>query len=266
MNYKKDPVMKKLMLALLLLLFSTSVFAHDYWLTVDNYSPKVNDEITVTVCYGHTFPSDGTASSNNIDRIVLVEPDGVIKNLPFKTEGDDHKILPITVKMTKQGTNYIVLYRKPGFSSHTTTGYVSKPKDEVENVIETSYSEGCRITSVTVGKSSGALPASVFGQNRFRLETDADLGNVKVGDTIPVKLFLDGEPYRTYIYATYDTFSQEKDTYAYATRIPSADLTGKITITHPGLWIIVAKDDIPYTDPAKADNYSFGCNITFMAK
>jgi len=195
-----------------------------------------------------------------------VEPDGKATPLPFQTEGEQNTILPIKVKVTKQGTNYIVLMRKAGFSSHTTTGYVSKPKDELDNVIETSFSEGCRITAVTVGKPSGTLPASIFGTNRFRLESSMDFGNVHVGDTVPIKLFLDGEPYRTYIYATYDTFSTEKDTYAYATRVPSGDFTGKITVTKPGLWIIVAKDDIPYIDQKKADNYSFGTNITFMVK
>ncbi len=260
--------MKKILFTFILLLVCGNVFAHDYWLIVDNYSPAVNEEITVTVCYGHAFPSDGDASAKSVEKIMLVEPDGKTRDLPFQTEGDRNIIRPIKVKMTKQGTNYIVLVRKAGYSSRTTKGYISKPKDELENVLSSSFSEGCRIAAVAVGKPSGTLPESIFGQNRFNMEVGTDLGNICIGDTIPIKLFLDGDPYRTYIYATYDTFSEERDTFAYATRIPSqsGNFTGKITVNTPGIWIIVAKDKIPYNDPEKADEYSFGCNITFMVK
>jgi uncharacterized GH25 family protein len=258
--------MKKLFWASFLFLFCGSAFAHDYWLTVDNYFPKPNTEITVNVCYGHKFPAESMGSSKSVDKILLVEPDGKVTPITFKTQGEKNEILPIKVKMTKEGTNYIVLVRKPGFTSHTTKGYINQPKNELEGVLESSYSEGCRIAAVAVGKASGTLPKSIFGQDRFNLEVGTDLGNIKVGDTIPVKLFLDNKPYRTILYATYDGFSEEKDTYAYATRIPSGDFTGKIKVTKPGLWIIVAKDDIPYSDLSKADKYSFGCNITFMVK
>ena len=258
--------MKKILLVSFLFLFCGNVFAHDYWLTVDNYFPKPNTVITVNVCYGHKFPAESRGSSKNVDKILLVEPDGKVTSLDFKTEGEKNEIQPIKVKMTKEGTNYLVLVRKPGFTSHTTKGYINQPKNELEGVLESSYSEGCRIVAVAVGKPSGMLPKSIFGKDRFNMEVGKDLGNVKVGDIIPVKLFLDNKPYRTILYATYDGFSEEKDTYAYATRIPSEDLTGKIKITKPGLWIIVAKDDIPFSDPSKADKYSFGCNITFMVK
>lgn len=258
--------MKKfLSIASILFLFCGSVFAHDYWLIVDNYFPKPNDEITVSVCYGHKFPVDRDGSAKSVEKIVLVEPDGAVTPIEFQT-GEKNRILPIKVKVTKEGTNYIVLVRKAGFTCKTTKGYKNQPKNELENVLESKFSEGCRIAAVAVGKPSGTLPRSIFGKDRFNMETGADLGNIHAGDTIPVKLFLDEKPYRTIVYATYDTFSEEKDTYAFATRIPSGDFTGKIKITQPGLWIIVAKDDIPYDDPEKADNYSFGCNITFMVK
>lgn len=91
------------------------------------------------------------------------------------------------------------------------------------------------------------------------------MGILKTGDTIPVQLFLDDKPFRSYLYATYEGFTEEKDTFAYATRIPS-DFTGKVKVSHQGLWYIMAKDDIPYPDTTKADKFSFSCNITFMVK
>ena len=114
--------MKKFFLASIMFLFSATAFAHDYWLTVDNYYPKAGDEITVNVCYGHKFPTDSAASAKSVDKILLLEPDGTATPIKFQTEGEKNQILPIKVKVTKQGTNYIVLVRKPGFSSKTTKG------------------------------------------------------------------------------------------------------------------------------------------------
>lgn len=258
--------MKKLLVVFYGILFCGSAFAHDYWLKLDNYFPQPNSEITVSVCYGHQFPTDGVGSATGIAKMFVLEPDGVVRPITVLGEGEKKTVAPIKVRVTKTGTHYIVLVKNAGFVTHTTKGYERKPKNEAEgSVLESSWSEGCMIAVVTVGKASGQMPKSVFANARFRMQPLIDLGNLHVGDTVPVQLFLDEKPFRSWLYATYDGFSEERDTYAYATRMPS-DMTGKVKIIHPGLWILLAKDDQPYPDTTKADKFTFGCNVTFMVR
>lgn len=59
----------------------------------------------------------------------------------------------------------------------------------------------------------------------------------KVGDEITVKVIYKGQPLTTNVYATYDGFSKEENTYAYFTE-GRADGTAKVKITHPGTWMV----------------------------
>jgi uncharacterized GH25 family protein len=60
---------------------------------------------------------------------------------------------------------------------------------------------------------------------------------VRVGDEIQVKVLFKGQPLTTNVYATYDGFSKEENTYAYFTEGRS-DGTAKVKITQPGLWMV----------------------------
>ncbi len=258
--------MKKPLAVLFWFLFCGNAVAHDYWLMVDDYFPNLNGEITISACFGHTFPSDAAAAAENVAGIFIFEPDGAVRRLSIVAEGENKTVAPINTRVTKPGTHYVALVRKAGYVSQTTQGYVNKPKDEATGALESSWSEATAIAVVTVGKPSGPMPETVFEKARFRMQIQADPGNLRIGDTIPVRLFLDEKPYRSWLYATYDGFSMERDTFAYATRIPSDDLTGKIMMSSRGSWIVIAKDSIPYPDASKADRFSFACTVTFAVR
>ena len=58
-----------------------------------------------------------------------------------------------------------------------------------------------------------------------------------VGGEIGIKVLSSGKPVATTVNATYDGFSSEMDTYAYATQ-SKADGTAVVKITHAGLWMV----------------------------
>jgi len=257
--------MKRLLVALFTFLACGEASAHQYWVMVDDFFPQTNQEITITIGYGHKFPVDEPASADQVEKLFIVEPDGTVRPLPIQAEGNEKLVVPVKTRLSKQGTHFIVVGRA-SWSTQTTRGYVHQPKDKLTGVLSSSWSECVGIAVVTVGNPTGRIPEKVFDNARFRLQPLVNLGNLHVGDTVPVKLFLDGKPFRSWIYATYEGFSSERDTYAYATRVPSADMTGKIKILKPGIWIITASDEIPYPDQTKAEVFSFACNVTFAVK
>lgn len=59
----------------------------------------------------------------------------------------------------------------------------------------------------------------------------------RVGQEVTVRVTYKGQPLATNIYATYDGFSDEENTYAYFTE-GKGDGTAKVKISHPGLWMV----------------------------
>jgi len=258
--------MKKLILGALFILSCDMAYAHNYWLTVDNFAPRPGEEITLSVCFGHQFPDGPEARAENVEKLYIIDPDGVETPLAINAEGETGTVAPIKIRLTKKGTHYAVMIRKPGFVCKTTKGYIHKPKNELEGVISSSWSEASAVAVITVGSSSGRNPGNFAKNQRFQVVPLVDPGSVKVGDTVTVQYLLDDEPFRTWVHATYAGFSREKDTFAYAARIQSDTMTAKIRILHGGIWIIMAKDAVPYENPEKADDFSFGSTLTFEVK
>jgi len=249
----------------LLVLLSGEAYAHFFWLNVDNHYPEVGEEITISVGYGHNFPEDSEAEADRLDKLFVIDPEGVIIPLEIKTEGDQGVAAPVKIRFEKEGTYLAVLIKKSGFVCQTTKGYIHKSKKELEGVISSSWSEASAKAIINVGSPRGEAFREKTEQ-RFQLVTLKDQGSVKKGDNLPVKLFLDGKPYRTWVYATYAGFSPERDTFAYATRVNREDMVAKINILEKGTWLIKTGDEIPYPDTEEADVFSFTSTLTFEVK
>ena len=73
---------------------------------------------------------------------------------------------------------------------------------------------------------------------------------VRPGDELTVRVLFKGQPLTTNVYATYDGFSKEENTYAYYTE-GHKDGTAKVKITHPGLWIV----RVQHTAPEQTEDY-----------
>lgn len=76
--------------------------------------------------------------------------------------------------------------------------------------------------------------------DRLEIVTLTNPAEVKPGQEVTVQVLYDGKPLTVPVYATYDGFSGEENTYAYYTE-GRPDGTARVKITQPGLWMIRAE-------------------------
>jgi len=85
--------------------------------------------------------------------------------------------------------------------------------------------------------------STVIG-DALEIEPLTNPASIRPGDEMTVKVLFRGKPLATNIYATYDGFSKEKDTYAYYTE-GQTDGTAKVKFTHTGLWMVRVQHAVP---------------------
>ena len=73
---------------------------------------------------------------------------------------------------------------------------------------------------------------------------------VRPGDEMTVRVLFKGQPLSTNVYATYDGFSKEENTYAYYTE-GHKDGTAKVKITQAGIWMV----RVQHTAPEHTEDY-----------
>jgi uncharacterized GH25 family protein len=258
--------MKKMSILLMLsavsiLLYSGTCFAHYASVTVDNSNPAPGKEITVNIGVGHTFPADGEMKREdyNKTRLQVIDSKGQVKAITVQPEAEKGN-KPIVLKLTDPGAYTIVLSQK-GFATKTAQGYKSLPKNQVENAIHSSWSETVSKTFVNVGPVQQVLDDK-GSQNKFQIIPLENPLKIAKDGLLPVKVTLDGKPWKGMVFATYENFSDMSDTFAYATPTDKEGIA-RIKILKNGLWLIKADHTYPYENTAEADEYSLKATLTF---
>ena len=76
--------------------------------------------------------------------------------------------------------------------------------------------------------------------DRLEIVALTNPAEVKPGGEMTIQVLYDGKPLTVPVFATYNGFSDEENTYAYYTE-GRPDGTARIKITQPGLWIVRAE-------------------------
>lgn len=242
-------------------LLSNSVFAHYASVIVDNYHPDLGEEITVHIGWGHKFPGDGQMRREAYEKtnLEIIDPQGVKKSItiiPKEEQGNK----TIKIKFEKSGIHTLLLTQK-GFATKTTKGYKYKPKNQLNGVLHSKWSETVSKAVVNVG----AFENEFTGKNtddRFQVAPLQNPLTLDKGEFLPVRVTLDGKPWRGAIYATYSGFSDDEETFAYATKTDEQGLA-KIKILEKGLWLVKTNYSYPYENQDESDEYSLKATLTF---
>jgi len=239
--------------------FAPNAYAHYSWVTVDNYYPKPDEEITISIVGGHCLGKGKPQEASMFDEFYLVTPEGQSRPLKIEGEGERDLLKPVKIRLEREGTYLVVAIGEGGFITKTTKGVKRQSKEGLKSVLESFWNTMCAKAIVVVGESGGEAFRTEAKQ-KFELVPQKDPGHLTQGDMIPIELKLDGKSYRHWIYGTYRGFSEENDTFAYATRSKGP---AKVKLLKAGTWLILAWDRFPYPDPKKADLFKLKSTLTF---
>ncbi len=235
--------------------FSSFAHAHYLWLCVENPYPKVGQKVGVEVGWGHRFPKDEIIKEGWLRTVYALDPNG--KKIYLKKIDRMH----FTFVPKSRGTYILVSEIKPGFKTKTVEGFKFCSKKGLKNVISCFRYERTAKSLIAVGKSEKGF----LNEAKTPLELVPLINpkKVKLGGYFPIKLLFKGKPLsHVYIYATYEGFSQEGNTFAYTTMTDRNGIA-KIKILKKGKWMVKADYKIPYPDPRICDEYFFATTFTF---
>jgi len=251
-----------LVLTMMILIFSTKVYAHYLWLTVDDYNPNPGQEITISVGWGHKFPTDGQPRPEMIKKmnLFLIKPSGKKDHLKIIFK-ESKGIEPVKIKLKKQGI-YLAVLTINTYVSKTVEGYFYKPKNELKDVIQSKWLEATAIAIINVGKIKNNFVLKGLKDFKYQIVPLKNPLALKKGEVLPVKIIYKDKPFRTWVYATYAGFSEYKDTFAWTTRTDKEGIA-KIKILEKGVWLVKTDTNFPYPDSTKADKCYFITTLTF---
>jgi uncharacterized GH25 family protein len=263
--------MKKNILIFLVLILlgfsSSSLYAHYLWLVADRYNVTPGSVITISVGWGHKFPKDAQPRKEMIKRmkLFLIGPNNKKTFLKVEVNGDKG-VKPVRIKLKNKGT-YLAVLEMKSFVTKTVDGYFYKPKNELENVLESKWYESTSIAVINVRNSEDK-----YFYNKIPEIKDSDffiklLENpvlIREKALLPVAIISKtNEPVRSYIYATYAGFSNDKDTFAWASRTNKKGL-GKIKILKNGLWLLKTEYITDFLQHNLADKTKYLSTLTFQ--
>ncbi|PIE66631.1 MAG: hypothetical protein CSA23_08185 [Deltaproteobacteria bacterium] len=244
-------------------LFATPVLAHDLWIAIDSCKAGEKKAAEATVFSSHHFPAatSEVMPPERMDRCFFLCPDGRQIAAVNSSKGIYRSNSPLK----KTGTYVAVALPLNTFFTKTPDGYQrGKRRNDVNNPITCSYSQKFAKAVFSVGKPSGTAYSKPLG-HAMEIIPLKDPSSLKTGGVLPVKVLLEGKPLRTFVYGTYAGFSENSDTFAYTTRADKEGLA-EIKMVHNGKWVLIAKVEENYPDPAECDKQRWAASLTFEVK
>ncbi|MCI5128662.1 MAG: DUF4198 domain-containing protein [Candidatus Electrothrix sp. AS4_5] len=234
--------------------------AHFPWLNADNYRPHIGETPKLNIGWGHRYPLGSFLRMKDVENMVLRTPDGQ----EAKLQSIDAVEFKPEEALEKAGVYTIAAQRKSGFYTKTTEGGKRQSKEGLENVLRCSKSHMNMKALLAVGDADQdqdkGIDTTPVGHS-LEIIPQANPASLQAGDYFPVQLLLHGKPYKSKIFATYMGFSTEKDVFAYTAKTDQQGM-GKIRILQPGVWLIKAEYEKPYSDQQVCDVESFSATLT----
>ncbi|SPD72908.1 ABC-type Co2+ transport system periplasmic component-like protein [uncultured Desulfobacterium sp.] len=262
-NIKNKIVFFASVTVFILCVFSLEASAHFMWLNMKPYTIEGGVPVSLTISNDHVFggPGGEFLPKDSLDRLYGIQPDGKELKIIPKNEVEYQTEVPLK----DDGTYVFVTRAKGGFFSKTAEGYkIGQTKKDLKNVISCTYSEKQAKAIVTIGKGGGNVFSKTLG-HKLEIVPLENPSNLKEGDFVRLKVIFEGNPLKTYVFATFAGFSTDDSTFAYATKSDENGIA-KVKIIKPGLWLVIVKHEVPYPDPAKCDNFSLSSSLTFEVK
>ncbi|MDR0354547.1 MAG: DUF4198 domain-containing protein [Deltaproteobacteria bacterium] len=241
---------------LALLLWSSPSFAHDFWLS--EHSALPGQKMILTLGYGHNFPIGEEIPAENLatrfQPVTLAGPSGSF----VLTQGQETKLL-VADKPTEPGLYVASGATTPLFLTQTTSGWVIKAKNEVENPVTSNLSAKYSKAIINVGGGKGDLLDKPVG-HKLEFIPLSDPADLKPGEAFSAKVLFQGEPLAGATVTALPAGLEEPVLQA------TADSLGLVSLKldRPGLWRLMTEHLIEFEgDKTKADNELNIATLTF---
>ncbi len=213
--------------------------AHEFIIKPVQVSTEAGNKLAFSVLAAHVFMISEEAEPVEQVEISLIEKENKTE---VKLQKNDVLLtLDGAVEPKKEGTAIIAGHRKGMIWSQTTQGWKQAGKKELKGVISSGkYEKFCK-TLINVGKADDGYK-KVVG-HKLEIVPISNPAEAMIGKDMEFKILFDGKPFSTGVYATFDGFSTNPNTYAYFTETDEQGIA-KVKITHPGVWMVRVEKEI----------------------
>ena len=248
---------------------------HMLWLNASNYSPRIGENVTIEIGFGHKYPQTETFKEENVERIFVRDPKG--QELPIE------KVSPAkyTFSPKTEGLYEVILKLKQGFVSNTTDGRKMGNKKTLTSVVscfqftmnaKTLIKVGSKGSSQGSGQGSsqGSSQASSQGsspsqQSDLPLEIilPENINKLKVGDELLLKVMYQGKPLSGAKISATDKNTALQDPGKWVQESESDEKgIARIKLSSKGPWLIKASHELPFADKSECDKSTYSITLT----
>lgn len=230
-----------LVLAFILALSLTAISAeaHEFIVKPVIYTVEPGHKLPLSVVSAHVFMVSEEMEPLEKVRVFLL--DGKEKKEVKLSENRMLMTLDGQVDPVAEGTLVLAGHREGMIWTHTTQGWRQASRKGLAGVIASGKYEKFAKSLVTVGRPDGDF-ATVVGHD-LEIVPLSDPAEARVGEDLEFRILFRGAPLTTEVFATYDGFSDNQNTYAYFTET-RGDGIAKVKITRPGVWMVRVQKEI----------------------
>jgi len=229
---------------------------HMFWLDASNYSPKIGEDVTIEIGFGHKYPHHEMVKEENIDRIFVRDPEG--RELALE------KVAPAKYRFSPkaEGQYEVIAKLKQGFVSNTPDGRKLGNKKTLTGVISCQHftmNAKALIKAGSKGKGSShqsSLPLEIIPPD--------NINKLKVGDELLLKIMYQGKPLKRAKFNATDEKTALRQEGKWVQESESdADGMVRVKLISKGPWLFTASHELPYTDQSECDKSSYRTTLTF---
>lgn len=248
-----------LLMTLIILVVSSAVQAHMLWLNAGKEAVKSGKSITVEIGFGHKYPATEGVKEGNIEKVFALDPKG--RELPLqRVDSGKYMFVPKSA-----GEYQVIVKMKKGFLSITPEGRKMASKKEIKDAVSCIQFSMSAITVIRSGSKGrhNTRPADL----QLDIIPLEELGELKAGKELPVKLLFNGKPVKGAKLKAADAESstQKEDAWTQET-VTDENGIARIKLASGGQWLISANYETPYPDPNECDKCSYRTSLTFSVR
>jgi uncharacterized GH25 family protein len=239
-----------------LAVFASAALAHDMWITTDQALP--GKPLHIIVGWGHSFPQGEPTGKDKLLPAYVMGAQGRLETKPG--EGQDF----LTTAPLAKGSYVVVSGRASQWYTKTAEGPQDAPKNQVPGAL--SCLRSAKYTKAVVNLGGAAEDVSKPVGQTLEIVPLANPASIKAGGDLPVQVLFEGKPLASAeVKGTFAGFTADGKAFAFAAH---ADKEGKLMVKlwHQGLWLLVAKHEAPFANPAECDKDMHAATLTFEIK